>query len=217
MSASDPNREQLIQRLGEDLTPVRMAGKTWHLTLGWLAIAFACAAVLTLINGPIREGAFTELLRTPRYLIENGLGVLAAIIFATAAFRSGIPGIRGQTSLTLIGLALVTAWISMYLAGHTEPAIEASMAGKRHGCLYEIIVFGIPGSLLGLVAVRRLWPTAPNRSAVLVGLSAGIVPAAVMQFGCMYVPMHIVTHHILPGLLLVPIAIIFATFLFRNK
>jgi hypothetical protein len=42
----------------------------------------------------------------------------------------------------------------------------------------------------------------------MIGLAAGATPALIMQFACMYVPVHIITHHLLPGLMLGVIGLI---------
>ena len=55
----------------------------------------------------------------------------------------------------------------------------------------------------GLFLIRRLYPLSPIRTAMSVGLVAGMLPALYMQLACMYEPAHILTFHILPGLLMV--------------
>jgi len=51
----------------------------------------------------------------------------------------------------------------------------------------------------------------PVRTAMSVGLVAGMLPALYMQLACMYEPLHILAFHILPGLLMVGVAAAIAT------
>ena len=47
---------------------------------------------------------------------------------------------------------------------------------------------------------RRLYPLRYLRTAMTVGLAAGMLPALYMQMACMYEPSHILGLHLLPGL-----------------
>ena len=45
---------------------------------------------------------------------------------------------------------------------------------------------------------RRLLPLMPRMTGALAGAAAAAIPGALMQFGCMYVPAHILVHHVGP-------------------
>jgi hypothetical protein len=73
------------------------------------------------------------------------------------------------------------------------------MAGKRIGCYFQTLLFAGPPMVAGIwLAHRYYFPLAPLRTAALVGLAGAMLPALFMQFACMYDPVHILTHHILP-------------------
>ena len=54
--------------------------------------------------------------------------------------------------------------------------------------------------LAALFIARRLYPLHYRRTAMLLALAAGMIPALFMQIACMYDPSHILLLHVLPGL-----------------
>ena len=62
----------------------------------------------------------------------------------------------------------------------------------------------------GLILVRRFYPLKPMRTAMSIGLAAGMLPALYMQIACMYEPSHILSYHILPGMIMVVVSMAIA-------
>jgi hypothetical protein len=114
-------------------------------------------------------------------------------------------------------LLLLVAWIGMYVFGVFDPALEPSMAGKREHCWIEAFIYGAPGLALGCYALRRLWPLHGAWSGALLGLAAGAIPALIMQFACMYAPLHIIVFHLLPGLALGAVGAAVGTIVLRPR
>ena len=88
----------------------------------------------------------------------------------------------------------------LFLVGLASPALEPSMLGKRPMCFVETLIYSVPPLLALWFIQRRLYPLRPVASAMLAGLSSGLIPAVYMQFACMYEPLHILAFHIGPGL-----------------
>lgn len=195
------NRKHLIEDLAADLAPTRRAGRIGPATGGWLAAATGATLLLTALVQPFRAGAIDQLLAHPRFLVESLAGALAILALAYGAFRSAIPAPGTARRWTIAALALLAGWLGFYLFGLVSPALEASMSGKRDGlCRIETLLYGLPALVAGLYLLRRLWPLHGARSGLLIGLAAGMIPALTMQFACMYIPAHILSHHVLPGL-----------------
>ncbi len=91
------------------------------------------------------------------------------------------------------------------------------MAGKRSYCFVEPLLFGLPGLLIGVMALRRLWPLHGVFTGAVLGLAAGAMPALVMQFACMYIPQHIIVFHLLPGIALAGIGMLLGALLLRQR
>jgi len=65
------------------------------------------------------------------------------------------------------------------------------------------MAYAVAPILVALFLIRRLYPLRFVRTAMSVGLAAGMLPALYMQLACMYEPPHILAFHILPGLMMV--------------
>ena len=66
----------------------------------------------------------------------------------------------------------------------------------------QVLLFGSPPLLLGLALLRRLAPMQRVATGALLGAAAGAIPGLLMQMACMYLPEHILSHHIAPIFLL---------------
>jgi hypothetical protein len=68
------------------------------------------------------------------------------------------------------------------------------------------MIYSAPPILAALFIARRLYPLHYRRTAMLLALAAGMIPALFMQIACMYDPSHILLLHVLPGLSMVLVA-----------
>jgi hypothetical protein len=194
--------EELISALSHDLAPVAPATHVTAMALAWFSFSTVFVVVVTSLIGPIRPGAVAQLASAPRFLLENLLGILSIAWVSLAAFRSAIPA-RLTRRFAVAGLALMASWLAQYVIGFVSPALEPSVLGKRGHCFGETLVYSVPPILVGLFLVRRLYPLRYLRTAMILSLAAGMIPALYMQLACMYEPSHILARHILPGLMMV--------------
>ena len=133
-----------------------------------------------------------------RFQFEIASGVAALVVCAVAAFRSAVPG---ALSRPLFGaaVALLLLWLGNYLVGLGSPALEPAMLGKRHFCIWETLLYGVPPALVAFAITRHLYPLRMKSSWAALALVAGLLPALYMQIACMYSPLHTLQFHILPG------------------
>ncbi|RTR39439.1 DUF1109 domain-containing protein [Shewanella canadensis] len=198
------NHDSLIANLSRNLAPVPPPPNINKLAMLWFCLSAFFVVVLIHLMGPVRPGAFSQLLKEPRFLLECLLGLAAIIWVCQLAFRDAIPGALTK-QFYAFGIMLMVFWVAQYVIGFVSPALEPSMLGKRDHCFTETLLYSLPLILSGLFLIRRLYPLRPVRTAMSISLAAGMLPALYMQLACMYGPSHILTHHILPGLLMVPI------------
>ena len=197
------DREQLISNLTGELTAAGRAGRTADLIVYWLLFNFIVAALLIYATGPFRTGSLRQAYNHPQFLVESLAGLLAIAVLGASAFRSGIPAAAARLKRYWPALLLLAVWLGFYVVGIWFPALQPSTSGGRAWpCYLETFLCGLPSLMLGLYSVGRLWPLNGAWSGLMVGLAAGATPALIMQFACMYAPVHIITHHLLPGLLL---------------
>jgi hypothetical protein len=208
------NREDLIRDLVADLRPVRHAGRIGPSLVAWLASAGAYSVFVVLATGPLRPGALGNLLAYPAFGFESLLAVLAIGALAHAALRTAIPGDPRRLLSVVIALALTSVWVSVYVIGIWHPAHPVSDLGARNHCIWQTVLFSVPSCALMFWLARRLVPLSPRLTGALAGAAAAGIPGALMQFGCMYDPAHILVAHMSPmpilaaaGLLIGPLAV----------
>jgi len=192
----------LISNLSRDLAPVSSPSNINRLAIAWFLLSAIFVVAMTHLFGPIRPGALSQLGTEPRFLLETLLGVAAILWTSLLAFRSAVPAALSK-QFAATGMVLMALWLAQYVIGFVSPALEPSMLGKRDHCFSETLVYSLPVILTGLFLIRRLYPLRPMRTAMSIGLAAGMLPALYMQLACMYEPSHILGYHILPGLLMV--------------
>lgn len=196
------NRNELIAELARDLTVSRRAGRTLDMIIYWLVFNFAIALLLVYFNGPFRPGSLQQAYSHPRFLLESLTGLLAIVLLGMSAIRSGVPSNISSLKRFAPALLLLAVWVGFYVVGIWSPALEPSMLGKRDfPCYLATFLFGLPSLVLGLYLIGRLWPLHGAWSGLIIGLAAGATTALIMQFACIYVPGHIITHHLVPGML----------------
>ena len=200
-------RDELLNSLVEDLQPVAAPPRLLWLGGLWFVCSLVYVVSVTGFLGPLRPGAFDQLLLSPHFLLEMIAGLLTAACLCAAAFQSAVPGRLSRPLLWGASL-LGTAWVANFLLGFYVPALETGMLGKRPHCFSETILYALPPLIAGLYWQRRLYALRPRFSAFMVGLAAGILPAWYMQIACMYEPSHILRLHVLPGFLVAVLAVV---------
>ncbi len=192
-------RDELIQALSADLKTVRPAPPADLVAIGWLLASALFVALVTHLMGPIRPNAIEQLSSEPRFFSETTLGIGAIALATLAAFRAAVPGTPGR-SLRRAATAVLMLWLATYIIGLYSPALEPSMLGKRPHCVWETLVYAMPPLIVGFVLIRGLYPLQPTRTAMVIGLASGMIPALYMQIACMYAPHHVLLLHVLPGM-----------------
>ncbi len=198
-------RNQLIERLAQDLQPVRTRALPVYVGLLWWALSWAFVASIALLIEPPRSGALAQAATHSQFLLESLLGLVAAAVVAVFAFSDSIPA-NARRAVLPVGLVLAAAWVLAYVIGLDYPALEPSMAGKRPHCFLETFIYSVPPTLAGIYLCRRYYVLAPLRTTALISMAAAMLPALLMQFACMYDPAHILSRHILPISLVVAAA-----------
>jgi hypothetical protein len=197
--------DELIHSLSRDLGPVSPPPNINVLAAVWFLSSAGFVVVLTHLIGPVRPGAFSQLAAESRFLLETLLGAAAILWVSMAAFRAAIPAALTKP-FAAVGFVLMALWLAQYVVGLVNPALEPSALGKRDHCYLETMAYSLPPILFALLLVRRLYPLRFTRTAMALGLAAGMLPALYMQLACMYEPSHILRLHVLPGLAMVLVA-----------
>ena len=163
--------DDLIERLAAGLAPVRPLPPPWQRTLHWLSAAgvgLACVAFLTTLRPDLAER-----LHESRFLIELSAIALTAILAATAAFASTVPGSSARLSILPVPVALI--WIATLGEGCRRAWIEDGGFGPHFAmdwaCVPIMLLAIAPPALVMLAMLRRGAFVAPARSALLGALA----------------------------------------------
>jgi hypothetical protein len=193
-------RDRLIEDLVADLRPVGRPGRVGMSVAVWLVLACAYSLVMTLATGPIRPGALHDLREYPWFALETLFALLSIATLAIGALRSAVPG--GRTAVHRLWWTVLppAAWIAVYVVGLWHPVHPVSTLGDRVVCIWQVLLFSLPTLGLMLWFARRQFPLWPRLTGMLAGAAAAAIPAALMQFACMYQPRHILLFHIAPVL-----------------
>ena len=197
--------DALIDSLARELEPGKRLAPAGVQAFIWWLLATVYVIAITLLLGPLRPGAFEQLLSEPRFFVETLCGLLGIGATAMAVMLSSIPG-RPYGRWVVLAVVALGVWLVSITAGLFVPTLEPGMLGKRPHCFSETLIYALPPMLLVIVLVRRAYPLKPLQTGLAAGLAAGLLPAWFMQLACMYETQHILTHHVLPGLLVVPVA-----------
>jgi hypothetical protein len=197
----EDHHRALVRRLATDFKPRR---RLWSVgvRLGlWLLLEVGVLAWVVTHT----DNDFIEKLRQPIYAIQILFFAAAAIISATLALRSAIPGRTMRASeatlaaiLVLAGAALVTVAEPMNTTNPLGDFVRAGLPCARATWMLA----ALPLLLLWWM-VRRGAPMRGGLSGLFVGAGALFFSFAIMRVGCpIDEPLHILTWHLLPALAL---------------
>lgn len=209
--------ENLIDDLVGDLKPVAAPGRIARPVVFWLAIATVYSIVSVFVSGPLREGSLRHLVELPLFAGETLLATIAIAITTIASLRLALPGRNGPMR-ELSGVAILLAlWVGIYVADFWYPVHPVSTLGGRGDCFWQVPLFSLPSLAVLLYLANRQYPLWPRTTGLLAGIAAAAIPAELMQFGCMYEPAHILTHHMAPILVTAAIGWFAGPFVLRLR
>jgi len=196
------SRIDLINNLSSNLLPVSQRSNIFVPGFLWFIISWIYVIVLSLYLGPLRVGALNALITNPQFAFESFVGLVSGALFCTIAFQESIPGLHRKWVVQL-SLLVALIWIACYTVGLSFPAIDPSRIGKRAHCVLEAYLYSLPPMVAGYLLIYRRFPVNTIRAGLFIGISAGMLPALFMQISCMYDPLHILTHHLGPALVVI--------------
>ena len=194
-------REQLLTQLLKDNQQGVSRFSLRKTIVVWCLAAWGFVLLATLWVQTMRPNWLQELLSSPHFAIETLSGLLAIILLSTWVFRLGVPASGGRL-LLVAGMVALLVWVGSVIVGLQNPALPASMAGKREFCRYEVLIYSLPLLIFGLHFLNRAYVLQWPVSASAMGVVSALIPAWMMQIACMYDPAHIIEGHLIPVVLI---------------
>jgi hypothetical protein len=209
--------QNLIDDLVADLKPIEAPGRISRPVVFWLAIATVYSIVSVFVSGPLREGSLLHLVELPLFAGETLLAAIAIAVAAIATLRLALPGRNGPMREFGTVFILLALWVGIYVAAFWYPVHPVSTFGGRGDCVWQVPLFSLPSLAVLLYLANRQYPLWPRTTGLLAGVAAAAIPAELMQFGCMYEPAHILTHHMAPILVTAAIGWLVGPFVLRPR
>lgn len=194
-------RPDFISALVADLEPVRPAAPWRQAMLSWCLLSWAIVGGAILASGPLRDGIATELMGSPRFALEIALGFAAGLAAIWAGLELGVPGAPSALRLWTPPLLLFGAWTLAIGYGLVHPSGPPTMDGKRVHCFIETLLVSLPPYTVALYFLRGRIAYAQSRAGLLVGAAAAAIPALWMYVACQAEPLHVLTFHLPPILI----------------
>jgi hypothetical protein len=206
----EDHHRALVRRLAAEIKPAR---RLWPIgaRMGlWTALgAGILACIVTHTDNP-----FMAKLAQPVYAPELFFFTGAALTFAAMALRSAIPGrILGARSATLASV-FVSAGALLVIMGEPTRTSESLGEFLRVGlpCALRTSAFAALPWLMLWWLVKRAAPMRGQLSGLLVGASALSLSFAMMRIACpIDEPLHLLTWHLLPALMLTALSAVAGT------
>ena len=164
------NTEDLIQRLGDNLGPVRPLGPPWRRAAAWLACAAAYLCGVVLIawaRGHSLEGAGAD-------VAQQGALIVMAVSASVAAFASVVPASdRRVLGIPLAPGMLVVAALAWGCV--VDVRMQGTLGLGRETdwpCVVSVSLAGILLWAAGIAMLHRGAPMTPRLSSLLAGVAA---------------------------------------------
>lgn len=186
-----------IQRLANDLRPVRRLHTPDVRTLAWFAISLPYVAGIVAFFG-FRADLGLKVLET-RYVVEQGAALATAFLAAWAAFSMTVPG--GSPRLKWLPFLPLAIWIGIVVEGCVEDVLRLGWAGMPFQsdwiCLPMIAIVGAWPAIVMVIMLRRGAPLAPHRTIAMGALaSAGLGNVALRLFHAQDVSLTVLVWHL---------------------
>lgn len=205
--ASDKNT--FIAELVTAHTPRPPLPLPWRRAAAWYTVSLLLTALAMRTVQVFRPGLPGQLAAHPVFAVEVFAGLLTAGMAAYLVLLCAVPGERVPRRLLAAAAGLAALFLGALALSLTHLAPPSSAVGARAACHLEVLVYGLfTLAALGWM-VRRSYLRFSHRYALLLGIGAGLVPAALMQLACMYDPLHALQFHYGPVIVLCVLGTLF--------
>ena len=198
--ATDPNK--FIDHLVSDLKPTPPLRSPGFRTIIFFSFLAVVTALTILWVHEYRPGFWTQLNEHWRFQVEIVSGIVLTLSTFYIVFASSIPGEKVNRGVTLTCLVSFVVFAGSLGIGFGMASPESSRLGARPFCDLEVLIYG--GLSMGglFYLIRNGIIVSYSSKNLLLGFSAGLISALIMQLACMYDPLHGLLFHFIPALLL---------------
>jgi hypothetical protein len=172
----------LVDRLVADARPVRRLWSPEVRLVIWLALA---ALVLVAPATRVLRDDLVLRLRSPAFVLEQGLLLVGAVLLGLEALRAAVPGQPAGRATTVVGwgaLGLAVIWM-LREPVHGGWSVDTFLDVGRP-CIWRALAWGAAPWLILLIALRRGAPLARRRVGVLAGAATWALVCPALRVCC---------------------------------
>ena len=188
-----------IDKLVKDHKPVKPLWSPEKRSLLILSLYPVAIALIMLAIQPFRDGCIDDLLHT-FFSLEMLLGAISVSSFTYFSLSSVIPGSGPKNKYLWLSLGSLSILVLLLVKGIYVPHKQVSMLGKRPTCYYEILTLGILPFTHLVYLCKKGVIFFKARMLFAAALASALIPALLMHMACMYDPLHVLEHHLVPVL-----------------
>ena len=207
----------ILDDLAADLKAVKPLRTPMQRFLLW---GVPAVVALFLIMGsiqPFRQSLFGSfLLSNTNFSVEIISGYIASFLAIILSFTLAVPGAKEEKALKIYYLFFLVVFTGIFLFSFITPSLETTMAGKREGCFFETLIYGLAISFMLFFQHRRSYFSNKLEPSIYIGIGASLLPAVTMQIACMYSPHHAISHHYAPILAVTVATVVLGKFFLKK-
>lgn len=208
-------KEKFIREISKNFSGFSPSPFAVSTSLRWTFLAFAIILGVSSLIGSFRPNLYQQFLAHPKFGVEVVLG-LAIVFFASwSVLALSTPGDRTK-KIILFLLFIGALFIGSIGFSYYKPSADTSMIGKRAFCFLEGVIYGLLLSVSLIFLASRRAPYNRITIGLFSAISSVALTTTLMHLACMYVPTHIVSHHIAPILIVAPISVLASILFIKN-
>lgn len=186
--------------------------------------------ILVIAGGSLSPDVLAHMRTSSAFAGGLVLGTLAGAGAIAAGLEIAVPGAPARRTLLALPMLLLVGWLGLLfieIGGGFDVGLGGAGAGARSErgapslpgtpgrflCPLQVLLFALVPLAIAWVQITRRVPVGSTSvsagaavgASALAGLAAGLVAAIWMQLACVADPLHTLTHHLSPLLILTPL------------
>ena len=182
MTRDDPSHRAMVERLTDELVPVRRPWSPWRRLAAWIVLALGTVVLAAVVG--LRHDLGAQLDRS-HFVVTLAILLAGAGLAATVALLAAVPGRIGRREARGVAAGLLVMAVTLALLGDGDPVLAPrTFVATGVQCFACIALFGIVPWLALYRAAGRAAPIDAATTGLCIGVAAFLVGAAAVRVAC---------------------------------
>lgn len=210
------SKNDFIDQLSQKLVPVKVLPRPLQRAMLWFPLLLFGVMAISVLLDDYRAGFAAQIVAYGRFQIELIAALVLSFVTLYISFSRVIPGAPVNQTITWFVRMTALLLASSLIWSLIDASPAASTQGVRAYCELEVTVYGLLLVVFFSLKNRHGYFAGGMGQRMQLGVSLGLIPAFLMQLGCMYDPLHGLVFHYLPVLLVALLAMVLVRVLSRS-